>query len=259
MATLIKYDAACRALAAAKAVDEVKDLRDKAEAMRIYGMQANNKALEVDAAEIRIRAERRLGELIAAQKSEAGLATGSRGQLAGKGPDGLAVVTDDRQKIAPTLAEAGISKDLSSRSQKLAAVPEDEFEAEVGEWRERVKAEGKRVTTRLEQAGEKAMARKAEKPAKPDPVAKLRARVAELEAEIERLRTFLAGAEDAAQQAVETAANLEAIASGEEAKRLEVLTAKLRAAEARKNELMNENAALKRQIKAMQRTEKRAA
>lgn len=90
-------------------------------------------------------------------------------------------------------------------------------------------------------------------------VIKLEARIAELEEENERLRTFLAGAEDATQQAVETAANLQAVADGEDAKRLEILTAKLRVAETRRNELMNENAALKRQIKAMQRAEKRAA
>ncbi len=247
MTQLIKYDAACRALAAAKAVDEVKDLRDKAEAMRIYGMQAKNKSLEIDAAEIRIRAERRLGELIAAQKATHGLNPGKLKQ-------GPALVTNEGGET-PTLADVGISHDLSSRSQKLAAVPEEQFEAEVGEWRERVKAEGQRVTTRLEKAGERAMA----EPKRPTEADRLRARIAELEEEVERLKTFLAGAEDATQQAVETAANLQAIADGEEAKRLEVLTAKLRASDARKNELMNENAALKRQIKAMQRAERRAA
>ncbi len=35
----------------------------------------------------------------------------------------------------PTLAEAGIDKKLSSRAQKLAAVPEDQFEGMLGEWR----------------------------------------------------------------------------------------------------------------------------
>lgn len=150
MTTLVKYEAACRALAEAKAVDEVKDLRDKADAMRIYAMQAKNKTLEVDAAEIRIRAERRLGEMIAAQKESGGLSKGA----ADKGAN--AVDTNDRVK-KPKLSDAGISKDLSSRAQKLAAVPQAEFEAEVGEWRERVQAEGARVTTRLEQAGERAM------------------------------------------------------------------------------------------------------
>ena len=56
-----------------KAVDEAKDIRDKAEAMRAYAKQARNRGLEVDAAEIRIKAERRLGELIKAQRETVGL------------------------------------------------------------------------------------------------------------------------------------------------------------------------------------------
>ena len=64
------------------------------------------------------------------QKADGGLNTGTRGQLAGKSDEGLAVVANVRQKEAPKLADAGISKDLSSRAQKLAAVPEAEFEAE---------------------------------------------------------------------------------------------------------------------------------
>ncbi len=54
----------------------------------------------------------------AAQKAGPGLAMGSAGQLAGKTQDGQAVVVDDRLKTAPTLAQAGISKDLSGRTQK---------------------------------------------------------------------------------------------------------------------------------------------
>jgi hypothetical protein len=159
LTTLVKYEAACRALAEAKAVDEVKDLRDKADAMRIYAMQAKNKTLEVDAAEIRIRAERRLGEMISAQKENGGLSKGAAGSGVNQHSSKevrSSVVT------APTLSDVGISKNLSSRAQKLAAVPAAEFEAEVGEWRERVQAEGARVTTRLEQAGERALKEAAE-------------------------------------------------------------------------------------------------
>jgi hypothetical protein len=35
----------------------------------------------------------------------------------------------------PTLADAGIDKKLSSRAQKLAAVPEPKFEGMLAEWR----------------------------------------------------------------------------------------------------------------------------
>lgn len=46
--------------------------RDKAKAMQAYARQAKNRQLEIQAADIRDRAERRIGELMAAQR-EAGL------------------------------------------------------------------------------------------------------------------------------------------------------------------------------------------
>lgn len=154
MTALVKYESACRALAECKAIDEVKEWVDKAAAMQAYSRMAKDKTLEIDAAEIRIRAERRLGQMLAGQKADAGLSSGAR--MAGKTTDGSAVVNHDHR---PKLSDAGISKDLSSKAQKLAAVPEAEFEAEVGQWRERVQAEGVRVSARLESAGEKQLKR----------------------------------------------------------------------------------------------------
>jgi hypothetical protein len=61
---LVQYNAACAAVAAAKSTDEAKNWRDRAEAMRAYAHQSKNRQLEIDAAEIRIRAERRLGQLL---------------------------------------------------------------------------------------------------------------------------------------------------------------------------------------------------
>ena len=80
---------------------------------RAYARQAKNRELEVDAAEIRMRAERRLGELIRAQKETVGLATGGGDTSGGsrKAPP----------QEPPSLADAGIDKKLSSRAQKLAA------------------------------------------------------------------------------------------------------------------------------------------
>lgn len=143
MAALIRYDAACLALAEAKSVDEARDIRDKSEAVRCYARQAKNKQLEVDAAEIRLRAERRLGEILRDTPKN----TGAQG--IGKS----AVPTENR---TPTLSDLGIDKKLSSRAQRLAAVPVEEFEEQIGEWRERVTAENERVTTSLIRRGERA-------------------------------------------------------------------------------------------------------
>ena len=64
--------------------------------------------------------------MLAQQKAEGGLAK------PGVKPSSNSVVAKDRIEV-PKLSDAGISKDLSSRAQKLAAVPEAEFEAEVGQ------------------------------------------------------------------------------------------------------------------------------
>ena len=56
---LVRYDEACRAIAAAIHIDEVKKIRDVHIALKAYARQAKNRGLEVDAAEIRLRSERR--------------------------------------------------------------------------------------------------------------------------------------------------------------------------------------------------------
>lgn len=117
--SLTRYDAACRAVAEAKTVDDVREIGAQADAMRAYAKQAKNRQIEVDAAEIRIRAERRLGELMAAQAGTVGKAT----------PPGS---NQHRVKIKPeappTLAEAGIDKNLAHRARGYAAIPEEKFE-----------------------------------------------------------------------------------------------------------------------------------
>ena len=147
---LIRYDAACKAITAAKAVDEALTIRNSADALRAYARQAKNKGAEVDMAEIRIRAERRVGELMTAQRETEGLATGAAG---GGKRDGLRGSLMDPRDARPTLAEAGIDKHLADRARKLSSVPKDEFEEKISEWRGRVSSETERVTTDLLKSG----------------------------------------------------------------------------------------------------------
>lgn len=131
---LIRYEAACRALAECKAIDEVKDWRDKAQALQAYAKQAKNKQLEVDAAEIRIRAERRLGQMLQEEGPKPG---GDRQSILARAED------------APTLAEMGISYDLSSRAQQIASIPDEEFEQTLAEHREEQQAVTGRTMEKL--------------------------------------------------------------------------------------------------------------
>jgi len=118
---LSRYDVACRALAEAKAVDDIVEIVGQANAVHAYARQAKNRQLEIDAAEIRIRAERRLGELMAAQKATVGAAKGGGDR---KSDHRVGRKPSDR----PTLAEAGIDKNLAHRARTYAAVPQDQFE-----------------------------------------------------------------------------------------------------------------------------------
>lgn len=145
MSALAKYEAAREALAVCKSVDEVKNWADRAAATQAYARMAKDKGLEVDAAEIRIRAERRLGEMLLEQKATVGMAK--------PGPKKIGTSTEPI-----SLAEVGIDKKLSARAQKIAKVPAAEFEAEVEDWRGRVEEEGVRVSARLEAAGARATA-----------------------------------------------------------------------------------------------------
>jgi hypothetical protein len=103
----------CRAIAAAHSVDEVKDIHDKALAIEIYSRQARNIENEKRAIEIRIRAERRCGELLKEIK----------GQL----KQGNELPRSDGATTA-TLLRPRHQQRSTFRWQKLAAVPPDEFE-----------------------------------------------------------------------------------------------------------------------------------
>jgi N6-adenosine-specific RNA methylase IME4 len=153
---LMHYDAFCRAIAAAVAVDEIALIRNKAAALQAAARVAKNKVPEVQCAELVLRAERRLGQMLTEQKATVGMAPGGQPYQ-----DGTPTGSDPEQvaRRAPTLKEVGIDRKLSMRAQKLAAVPADKFEGMVTEWKGRVAKEGERVTTNLLKEGEQQLER----------------------------------------------------------------------------------------------------
>lgn len=118
---LAKYDSMCRAIAECHHVDEVKSLRDKARALEVYAAQAMNRESERKACEIRIRAERRTGEILKEMK-----AAGTRSS-AGRPK------TSDHPTINQTLQGLGITREQSSDWQALADVPKETFEKHVSD------------------------------------------------------------------------------------------------------------------------------
>jgi len=113
---LVKFNAARKAIALASSVDEVKDIRDKAEALRLYiKQQKGSLEMQNHCAEIKLRAERKVGDIIKKQPKNKGAAT-------------------SRHDVSPlSLKEQGLTEKQSSRWQKEAAVPEKEFEKYIAE------------------------------------------------------------------------------------------------------------------------------
>lgn len=120
MTALIKYEAARKALQEAKRVDEVKKIRDQAEAMRAYARQANDMDLMNWAAEIKLRAERKAGEMLADMEKNKGGRPSKKNQ----------------SHDVTSLADIGVSRKQSSRWQQIAKVPEEKFEQHIERQRE---------------------------------------------------------------------------------------------------------------------------
>lgn len=113
---LVRYEQARTALAACHSVDEVKDIRDKAEAMAAYARLAKDTDMIQWATEIKVRAERQAGAMLAESAKN-----GERARQ-GKPSDG--------HKPA-TLTQLGLTTNQSSRWQSLASMTDEHFETAV--------------------------------------------------------------------------------------------------------------------------------
>jgi len=115
---LAHYSAMCHAIALCHSIDEVKDLKNKARALEIYAAQSQNLDAERKACEVRLRAERRTGELL--------------GELVRATPQTARQIVSNgatRSPYAEALDRTGISRQTAHRYQALADVPAATFEA----------------------------------------------------------------------------------------------------------------------------------
>jgi hypothetical protein len=124
--TLLVLSKARKLLATVKTYDQAARIRSHAEALRAYSQQ-QKLSVECynDAAEIKLRAERKMGGFLALTEKNRG------GEHAHRKTTGRRESTG-----APTLKELGVTKDESARYQKLARIPENNFEKIVGETNE---------------------------------------------------------------------------------------------------------------------------
>lgn len=123
---MISLDQFGSMLAKAETLDEVTELRNRAEAVRSWARNvAVNLEMQNRAAELKLRAERKAGQLLS--------------DLRLRGGDRKSSSHDGRLK----LSDLGISQSQSKRWQKEAAIPEAAFQ----QYLRGVTAEGKEVTT----------------------------------------------------------------------------------------------------------------
>jgi predicted RNA methylase len=112
---MLRYDVARQAIAEAVTFDEVRDWEDKMAAIKEYGRRIKDREMVINALELQARARRRRGELISSLEAN--------GQIYREHqvPDR---VLGPRIK----LEDLGVTKNESSRDQKIAAVDGDSFE-----------------------------------------------------------------------------------------------------------------------------------
>jgi DNA (cytosine-5)-methyltransferase 1 len=120
-----------RMLAEARTIHEVKDIRDKAEALRMY-LKQRGESLKVQnaAAEIKIRAECRAGELLKAGPINRG----------GRPSENS---SHDESGFVPTLSDHGIDHNESFRWKRMAGISEEVLACHI----EETNGHGKELTT----------------------------------------------------------------------------------------------------------------
>lgn len=94
----------------------------------MYARQRKDSAMEIWVAEIKLRAARRIGEISKALE-----------KAQGKRSDIELSHTEMTKSKKQALAQAGLSKQVANRFEKIAEIPEDEFEQVIAKSKEKNK------------------------------------------------------------------------------------------------------------------------
>jgi phage N-6-adenine-methyltransferase len=146
------YNQAKKAIAEARTTDDLKEVRNKAMAIRHYAQQAKDIQMEKDAIFIRLRAERRIGEMLREGKDDRASVGGNRWGIEIDPGDVLVLDSDGSWRSAetkddcsepsssdgflenpskPTCVQVGIDKNLAQRARALDKMSDEEFEKHV--------------------------------------------------------------------------------------------------------------------------------
>lgn len=136
---LARYDAMNQAIVAAHSIDEVAEIRNQAEALRQYARQSRESIENINRlAEIKLRAERRGGELVASMDRSQGQRTDLQ-----QAPVTLVQPEPKLPTVKAQVEAAGLSLPTAKRWQMLAELPAPVFDQHI----DAVKSSGAELTT----------------------------------------------------------------------------------------------------------------
>ena len=118
----------CRDITQLRAIDKVKDISDKAAALRVYAERAGNRTMEADATAYRLYAERQAARIMAEMARNGELSRGggdvrSQAQRRNTGSQRNPVNGGVTGSTPPTLASLGYDKRRANQARILAAIP----------------------------------------------------------------------------------------------------------------------------------------
>ena len=145
MTEMVRYDAMVQAIVECHKVDDLKEIHNKALALELYARQAKNIDAERKAIEVRIRAERRVGQLLSEMKRTTPQESGKQGGEARSRslPEGMTLNAAKpppghppfkpiaKSEYALGIEAAGVSPKTAHNWQQLAKVPQDKFDAAI--------------------------------------------------------------------------------------------------------------------------------